>query len=83
MEWDKVSLGLLRRCVSARVAGVSNDLVAAFVNGGIDFYTGGRHVGRQDVFEVRSVFPLLSQEFLQSPQGPHSSSVIEACRLQS
>lgn len=53
MEWDKVTLGLLRRHVSAHVAGVSNDLVAAFVNGGIDFYTGGRHVGWQDVFEVR------------------------------
>lgn len=47
-----MSLGLLRRHVSG-VAGVSNDLVAAFVNGGIDFYTGGRHVGWQDVFEVR------------------------------
>lgn len=48
-----MTLGLLRRHVSAHVAGVSNDLVAAFVNGGIDFYTGGRHVGWQDVFEVR------------------------------
>ena len=48
-----MSLGLLRRHASACVAGINSDLVAAFVNGGIDFYTGGRHVGWQDVFEVR------------------------------
>lgn len=48
-----MSLVLLRRHVSAFVAGIKNYLVAAFVNGGIDFYTGSRRVGWQDVFEVR------------------------------
>lgn len=64
-----MSLGLLRRHVSACVAGVKNYLVVAFVNGGIDVYTVPmcRLAG-----EVRPIFCLLSQEFLQSPQGTHN-----------
>lgn len=65
-----MSLGLLRRHASACVAGVKNYLVVAFVNDGTDVYTcrlAGRVWG-----EVTSVFCLLSQEFLQSPQGTHS-----------
>lgn len=86
--WDgaKMNSGRLRRHVRPRVTCIKKCLVVAFVDGRIVVYNESRHIGWQGMLDlVRSAFCLLSQEFLflQSPQGTHSLSVTEACRLQS